>query len=115
MDLSKASLDATKDPAVIQKKVLTDLVKRNKVSLFGLEHDFNSIKSVDDFGSRSPFETTRDFGLISTGCLTGSIQFDAKAPSLCIHQRNHGESQPLPVTESLPEKLSPIPSRCWLT
>ncbi|MBD3229246.1 MAG: hypothetical protein GF329_13770 [Candidatus Lokiarchaeota archaeon] len=54
-------LDYDKDPLLVQRKVLSNIIKVNKKTLFGKEHDFESIKSIRDFQKRCPVRKYTDF------------------------------------------------------
>ena len=109
-------LDATKDPAAIQEKVLFDLIRRNKVSLFGLEHDFNGIKTVDDYRSRVPIRDYEGFRPYIDRMLNGQhpILTREKPQVYASTSGTTGKAKLLPVTESFRKALSDL-SRCWLT
>ncbi|MHA1310574.1 MAG: GH3 family domain-containing protein [Candidatus Helarchaeota archaeon] len=49
-----------KDPLLIQRKILTNIIKVNKNTLFGKIHKFSQIKSIKDFQSHCPIYTYSD-------------------------------------------------------
>lgn len=54
-------LNNNKDPLLTQRKILTDIVKVNKNTKFGKEHDFENIKSIKDFQKNCPIRKYIDF------------------------------------------------------
>ena len=49
-----------KNPSATQEKVLKDLIKKGRFSMFGKEHCFNEIKSYKDFTKQIPIRTYED-------------------------------------------------------
>jgi hypothetical protein len=49
--------DATWSPREAQQKKLLDLVTRNKDTVFGRDHDFGSIRSIEDYRRAVPMNT----------------------------------------------------------
>ena len=48
---------ATRDPRTSQSNFLMELVSRNRKTAYGMEHDFSSIHSVEDYRARVPINT----------------------------------------------------------
>jgi hypothetical protein len=54
----------TVDPAKTQKKLLFDIIRKNRNTLYGKEHGFSSIKTVEDFQKKVPvnnYESLRPY------------------------------------------------------
>ncbi|MCX5665862.1 MAG: GH3 auxin-responsive promoter family protein [Candidatus Omnitrophica bacterium] len=55
---------STVDPIKIQKKLLFNIIKKNRDTLYGKEHGFSSIKTVEDFQNKVPvnnYESLRPY------------------------------------------------------
>ena len=57
---ARAFARAWRDPAAVQRNLLVQLIGRNRESVFGREHRFASIRSVDDFRAAVPVRTYDD-------------------------------------------------------
>lgn len=49
------------NPAVVQKKILLDIVRRNRQSGFGQKHHFSHIRSLEDFRRHVPIRGSADY------------------------------------------------------
>ena len=49
------------EPAAVQQRTLLDLINRGKATRFGRDHDFASIRSVEDYQARVPLRAFEDF------------------------------------------------------
>ncbi len=54
-------MQATYQPAEMQSARLMDIISRNSDSMFGREHSFSQIRSVEDFRERVPVRTYGEF------------------------------------------------------
>ncbi|MDP2928885.1 MAG: GH3 auxin-responsive promoter family protein [Candidatus Omnitrophota bacterium] len=55
---------AARDPIKTQKKLLFSIIKKNKRTLYGKEHGFSSIKTIEDFQNKVPvnnYESLRPY------------------------------------------------------
>ena len=109
-------LDATKSPEEIQSKVLFDYLRRNRVSLFGLEHNFDGIKTIDAYRKQVPIRDYEGFRPYIDRMLNGQhpILTREKPQVYASTSGTTGKAKLLPVTESFRKALSDL-SRCWLT
>ncbi|MHA1268408.1 MAG: GH3 family domain-containing protein [Candidatus Helarchaeota archaeon] len=54
-------LNSSKKPFDLQRKLLTDIIKVNKNTLFGKKHNFSDIRTIRDFQSQCPIRIYSDF------------------------------------------------------
>ena len=112
----QALLSATQDPEALQFKLLKDNLFKNRSSLFGLEHHFQGIKTVDDYRAAVPIRDYEGFRPYIDRMLQGQhpILTREKPQVYASTSGTTGKAKLLPVTESFRQSLSDL-SRCWLT
>ena len=92
---------ATKSPFEVQRKLLLELLARNKNTAFGKEHDFAHIHSVEDYQARVPlndYETLRPYVERLTSGATNILT--AERPILfAVTSGTTGKPKFIPVTE----------------
>lgn len=66
--------NATHDPKTLQNKILLDIVRSNRTSGFGREHNFDRICSLDDFRRHVPIRSSADYAPWLTRLYQGEHQ-----------------------------------------
>lgn len=62
---------ATRNPAPVQKKILLEIVRKNRNTVFGRDHGFATIRTCDDFRRQVPIRNATEYGTYLKRCYQG--------------------------------------------
>ncbi|MFH1641453.1 MAG: GH3 auxin-responsive promoter family protein [Nanoarchaeota archaeon] len=97
----------TKNPYAYQKRFLFNTIKKNKNTVFGLEHNFSKIKTIEDFQRNVPIRKYKDFKrYIDEMKIKGSQNVLTKEPFTMfgVSSGTTGTPKFIPVTRSFIEQ-----------
>ena len=104
----------TRDPAAAQKRLLGKIVQRNEDTVFGKNHGFTAIKSVDDFRQRVPIGDYESLRPYIERAKLGEKAVLTSEPILMFTMTSGSTGEPklIPVTESTRATHSRL-TRLW--
>jgi len=101
---------ATKDPALAQKKILSEILLRNQNTEYGKEYAFSGIKSREDYQKQIPlnsYETLRPYMEKMTKGINSILTSD-KPIFFSITSGSSGKPKLVPVTKHSSQKKSDV-------
>ncbi len=96
-------LRATKENAKqVQKRILFDLLERNKNTLYGKKYQFAEIKKIEEFQEKVPVSSYQNYGAYIKNVIEGEENvLTAEEPVyFCISSGTTGEAKYLPLTKT---------------
>lgn len=93
---------ATRDPETAQRQKLLEMVQRNRDTVFGREHGFGSVRTVEDYQQRVPILTYDDLGPLIERVKRGEKRIlTADDPLMfAVTSGTTGKAKYIPVTPS---------------
>ena len=107
-------MTATCEPAEMQSSRLLDIVSRNERTVFGKQHGFSEIRSVDEFRRRVPVRAYEEFEpFISRVCSGGGCVLTEEDPWMFGRTSGTtGRPKFIPITPSFYEEFSKM-QKMW--
>jgi len=107
-------MHATHEPARMQSSRLLDIIRFNQETLFGKEHGFSEVRSVDDFRNRVPVRTYEDFEPYIRRMRNGEPRvLTIESPDLFGRTSGTtGEPKFIPITSAFYEEFSKM-QKMW--
>jgi hypothetical protein len=105
---------ATHEPVRMQSSRLLDIISRNEETIFGREHGFSAIRSVEDFRKRVPVRTYDEFEPYIRRMRLGQTRvLTAETPNMFGRTSGTtGEPKFIPITPSFYEEFSKM-QKMW--
>lgn len=108
--------DQCKDPAIIQERLLQDIIRKNASSAFGRRHDFSALRTYSDFRKAVPIGSYQSLYPYIEAALNGvPSQLTVESPLFfAVTSGTTGSSKYIPVTKESKIRKSQL-MRIWLS